>query len=119
MVPALLYDRLIPLFGTPKIVEDGFELVGRDGLSDHRFDLVGQARGFLDARARWRAHVQPNLSGVDAWKEVAAEKTDRANTTTDQNARNSEANTLRRASRLESANVWRGERALNSRSKAR
>ena len=56
-----------------EVVEDRLELVGRDELADRRFDVVGEPRRLLDARAGRRAHVQADLAGVDAREEVAAE----------------------------------------------
>ncbi len=60
--------------GHAEVVEDGFELVGRHQLADRGFHLVGQARGFLDAGAGGRAHVQPDLAGVHGREEVAAQR---------------------------------------------
>src|SRR5260370_357241 len=58
------------------IVEDRGQLVLRDGFADDAVYLVGEARCFLNAQARASAHVQSDLSGVNLWKEIAAENSD-------------------------------------------
>src|SRR5712692_3985053 len=58
------------------IVENGGELVLRDGFANDAVNLVGEARRFLNAQACACAHVQANLSGVNLRKEIAAENSD-------------------------------------------
>jgi hypothetical protein len=72
-VPALLYERLMPLFGTPRLSRHGLELVLRHELADRRLDVVGEARRLLDPGAGGGAQVQADLAGVDGGEEVAAE----------------------------------------------
>ena len=73
MVPALLYERLMPLFGTPRLsrMVSSWSV----GISSRiaASTCVGDARGLLDAGAGRRAQVQADLAGVDAREEVAAE----------------------------------------------
>src|SRR5207245_9411388 len=62
--------------GHAAIWQDGRDLVFGYRFADDSIDLIGKARGFLDAQAGARAHVQANLAGVDFWKEVAPEHAD-------------------------------------------
>ena len=52
------------------VVDDHLDLVGRDGLADHRFDLGVARFRLLDAGSGGRADVQAELSGVDRGEEV-------------------------------------------------
>src|SRR5712692_1332383 len=70
------------------IVQNGGELVLRNGFANDSVNLVGEARGFLNAQAGARAHVHAKLSGVDLRKEIAAENSDEQNR---QNAKCQEA----------------------------
>src|SRR6266571_1086768 len=62
--------------GQANVVQDGRDLVFGNRFADDSIDLIGKARGFLDAQAGARAHVQADLAGVDFWKEVAPEHAD-------------------------------------------
>ncbi len=60
--------------GHTQVVEHGLELVGRYQLADRNLHRIGQACGFLDSRARRRAHVQADLAGIDRREEIATEE---------------------------------------------
>ena len=63
------------------IVDDVVELVGRNGRADGLLDLIEQAGGLFDARARLGAHMHQDLAGIDRREEVLAEERRRARTT--------------------------------------
>ena len=103
-----------------EVVEDGLELVRRDQLADRRLDLVGEARGLLDAGAGRRAHVQADLAGVDAREEVAARAPGRAAHDSSAEAEEHDAEAAPRcASSADSAACRRARTRSKRRSKAR
>ena len=57
----------------PHVVEDQLPLVRGHDLADHVLDLAEDPLGLLDAGARRRPDVQPELAGVDGREEVVAE----------------------------------------------
>ncbi|MCY1168956.1 hypothetical protein D9M73_89690 [compost metagenome] len=57
--------------GQANIVQYGFKLVRRHQFADHGLHRIGDARGFLNAGAGRRAHVQADLSGIHAREEIA------------------------------------------------
>jgi len=56
------------------VVQDGYQFVLRNDLSNGLVDLIREASGFLDAQAGAGAHVQSDLAGVHFGEKVAAEK---------------------------------------------
>ncbi len=64
--------------GDAEIVENGLQFVRRDRLANGGVDLVGEARGFFDAKAGARAEVHADLAGVNFGEEVAAEDEEQA-----------------------------------------
>src|SRR5256885_1111807 len=60
-------------------LENGDEFVLGNRFTNGLIDLIDQASGFLNAQAGARAHVKADLTGVDAWEEIATEnQSDRA-----------------------------------------
>src|SRR5208282_3652597 len=64
--------------GQAYVVDDVDELFGRNDLANRRLHRVAERRGFFDARPRASAHVQLDLTAVDAGEEVLAEPRQRA-----------------------------------------
>src|SRR2546430_13143913 len=65
--------------GQTDVVENGDKFVFGDRFTNGLIDLIDQASGFFNAQAGARAHVKADLTGVDAWEEIAAEnQSDRA-----------------------------------------
>src|SRR5208337_4535399 len=59
--------------GQTDIIQHRVQIFFRDGLANYLVDLVGQPCGLLDAEARPRAQVQPDLARVYAGEKVAPE----------------------------------------------
>ena len=56
------------------VVGDHVELVGRNHLADVVLDALEVVFGLFDPRSGRRPDMQPQLSRVDGWKEIAADK---------------------------------------------
>jgi hypothetical protein len=83
--PALLYERLMPLFGTPRLSRIVSSWSFGHELTDRRLDVVGEARRLLDPRpvgARrcsriWPASTLGKKSRPEEWIEAAREHEER------------------------------------------
>ena len=73
IVPVLLYERLMPLVGTPMLFQDAGELIRGYLASDVTIDLVHVARGFLNARSGLCPHVKQELTRIDGGEKVLAQ----------------------------------------------
>ncbi len=67
-----------PRIGQADIVDNGLQFPGRNLAADETVHFVGEPRGFLDAQAGRRAHVQPDGGGVDRGEEIFAQSDEQA-----------------------------------------
>ena len=72
--------------GQADVIDDGDNLAGGNVLADGGVDVIAQGRGFLNARAGARPHVNLELAGVDDGKEILPRQG--ARTATDPTATN-------------------------------
>jgi len=56
------------------VVDNGRQLIRRDGLANGLLDMVEQGGGVLQPRADRRAHMQRHLAGIDAREEVRSQE---------------------------------------------
>ena len=67
---AELDRRVQARVGQADVIDDSDQLAGGNLAADYIFDLIAQARGFFDAGAGLRAHMQLELAAINRREEV-------------------------------------------------